>query len=274
VTLRFEADQDLINLWLAGRPETTRSAYLGDVELLLGVVQRPLRELGGEDLVRFVHGLHGSVATRARRIAAVKSLFGFAARFGLLPVNPAVALKCPKANGTVHERILDEEEVAAVIGETAPGRDRTLIRTLYWGGLRVSEAIGVRFVDLGVRWIKVTGKGSRVRTVVVPKDLIGELHDLRWRGDGDGAYVFKSERGCPISATYARRIVRRVGEEALGKSISPHFLRHSHATHALERGAPIHLVQNSLGHRNVATTSVYLHVRPGEGSSQYLQLPL
>jgi integrase/recombinase XerD len=65
-------------------------------------------------------------------------------------------------------------------------------------------------------------------------------------------------------------MIRVASEEAIGKPISPHFLRHTHATVALEKGAPIHLVQNSLGHRSLATTAMYLHVRPNQGSSQYL----
>ena len=240
--------------------------------MLRAFVNKPLRDLQSEDLMSFACSLQGSSASQARRIAAVKSLFGFTARLGARIDNPALVLKCPHAEGCVHERILDTDEVTAVIGEAAPGRDRCLLRTLYIAGLRASEALGIKFSDLGRMWITVRGKGSRTRTVVVPEGLIVELRLLRWRTDPDDGHVFKGHAGRRLSTRYLGRIVRRAAEEAIGKPISAHWLRHSHATHALEGEAPIHLLRNSLGHRSLATTASYLHVRPNQGSSQYLAL--
>jgi len=272
VTPDANADQNLIDLWLAGRPGTTRLAYTQDIRTLRLFVNKPLRDLQSEDLMRFACGLQGSPASQARRIATVKSLFAFAARLGARIDNPAVVLKCPRVEGSVHGRILDEDEVAAVISEAAPGRDRCLIRTLYVAGLRTSEVLGITFSDLGRQWITVRGKGSRTRTVVVPEALIAELRLLRWRADPDDGYVFKGQAGGRLSARFLTKVVRRAAEEAIAKPISAHWLRHSHATHALQGGAPIHLLQQSLGHRSLATTATYLHVRPGQGSSQYLML--
>jgi integrase/recombinase XerD len=265
-----KTDADLLDLWLGGRPPATRAAYSRDLQLFQAAVGKPLDEVQGEDVARFVIGLVGSKATQARRIASLKSLYNFGVRLGLLDHNPTLVVRCPRAEGAVHERILSEEEVTLVISEAAPGRDRSLVRTLYLAGLRISEALGICFVDLGRRWITVHGKGGRTRTVVVPEDLVADLRGLRWKNDPDDAPVFKGGHGPPISGRYARRLIRTASEEAIGRPIGPHWLRHSHATHALERGAPIHLVQNSLGHRSLATTAAYLHVRPGQGSSQYL----
>lgn len=263
-------DADLFDLWLSGRPAATKVAYARDVQLFQVAVGKLLGQVTGEDVARFAAGLGGSKATQARRVASIKSLYGFGVRLGLLAANPTLVIRCPRAEGAVHERILSEEEVALVIAEAAAGRDRALIRTLYLAGLRISEALGVRFSDIGKRWLTVRGKGSRIRTIVVPLDLVDELRGLRWNADADDAYVFKSAARRAISGRFARRMIRVCSEEAIGRSISPHYLRHSHATHALERGAPIHLVQNSLGHRSLATTAAYLHVRPNQGSSQYL----
>ncbi len=267
-----KTDTDLLDLWLGGRPPATRIAYARDVQLFRIAVGKPLREVQGEDLATFAAGLAGSKATQARRVASIKSLYGFGVRLGLLAANPTLVIRCARAEGAVHERILSEEEVALVIVEAAPGRDRALIRTLYLAGLRISEALGIRFCDIGKRWLTVRGKGSRTRTVVVPVDLVDDLRALRWKNDADDTYVFKGQHGQPISGRFARRMIGVVSEEAIGRPIGPHWFRHSHATHALERGAPIHLVQNSLGHRSLATTAAYLHVRPNQGSSQYLSL--
>lgn len=263
-------DQELIDLWLGARPPATRAAYTRDLQLFQAAVSKPLADVRGEDLARFAIGLQGSKATQARRIASVKSLFGFGVRLGLLAANPTLVVRCPRAEGAVHERILTEEEVTLVIQEATPGRDRCLVRTLYLAGLRITEALGLRFVDVGKRWLTVRGKGSRTRTVVVPVDLVNDLRGLRWQTDPDEAHVFKGEHGRVISGRYARRMIGVASEEAIGRPICPHFLRHTHATVALEKGAPIHLVQNSLGHRSLATTAMYLHVRPNQGSSQYL----
>jgi integrase/recombinase XerD len=265
-----KTDADLINLWLAGRPSATRLPYARDLQLFRAAVSRPLPEVDGVDVARFAAALQGTPATRARRIASIKSFFGFGCRLGVLSTNPTLVVQCPRAEGAVHERILSEEEVTLVISEAAPGRDRSLVRTLYLAGLRISEALGLRFIDLGRQWITVHGKGGRTRTVVVPVDLVDELRGLRWRTDLDDAYVFKGQAGQAISGRFARRVIRVTSEEAIGRPIGPHHFRHSHATHALERGAPIHLVQASLGHRSLATTAMYLHVRPNQGSSQYL----
>jgi integrase/recombinase XerD len=270
MTLTPTTDAELLQLWLAGRPPATRMAYTRDVELFLKAVGKPLREVAGADVALFAADLRGSRSTQARRVASLKSLFGFGLKLGLLPANPTLVIRCPRAEGAAHERILTEEEVTLVIAEAAPGRDRCLVRTLYLAGLRITEALGLRFVDVGKRWLTVRGKGSRTRTVVVPLDLVNDLRLLRWQTDLDEAHVFKGEHGRTISGRYARRMIRVASEEAIGKPISPHFLRHTHATVALEKGAPIHLVQNSLGHRSLATTAMYLHVRPNQGSSQYL----
>jgi integrase/recombinase XerD len=267
-----KTDAELIDLWLGGRPPATRVAYVRDVQVFQAAVGKPLDEVQGEDVARFAIGLVGSKATQARRIASLKSLFGFGVRLGLLATNPTLVIRCPRTEGAVHERILSEEEVTLVIGEAPVGRDRTLIRTLYLAGLRITEALGLRFVDIGKRWLTVRGKGARTRTVVVPVHLVDELRALRWRVDPDEAHVFKGQSGRPISGRFARRMIRMASEEAIGRPTSPHFYRHSHATHALEKGAPVHLVMASLGHRSLATTAAYLHVRPDQGSSQYLSL--
>lgn len=260
-------ERHLTQLFLSGRPATTRRAYEKDLGLFFEHLGRPLVQLTYEDLATFTGSLTGANTTRARRAATVRSFLRFGHRLGLLP--QVLFPPTPRSQSRLHERILDEAEVHAVIAELPAGRDRCLARLLYLGGLRISEALDLRWHDVGKRWVTVTGKGTRTRTVLLPDRLIEDLGSLR-SGADPGIHVFRNSRGRRLSASYVRRIVRRAGLEALDKPVSPHWLRHCHASHALDHGAPIHLVAHDLGHASVSTTTAYLHVRPDQGSSLYL----
>lgn len=153
-------------------------------------------------------------------------------------------------------------------------RNRVLLAVLYAAGLRVSEACGLRWRNLQTRGdagqILIHGKGGRTRVVFLPVRAWGQLAILRRTAKPD-APVFASRSGKPLERSRVCRIVREAGQRAgIAANVSTHWLRHAHASHALDRGAPIHLVQATLGHRSVATTSRYLHARPGESSAGYL----
>ena len=117
------------------------------------------------------------------------------------------------------------------------------------------------------------GKGGKTRVVVLPIGLFGELLILRGKVSKE-APVFVSRKKCgAIQANQVRRIVETAFKRAgIDGNVSPHWLRHSHASHALDKGAPIQLVQATLGHKSVATTSLYLHARPSDSSAMYLPL--
>jgi integrase/recombinase XerD len=153
-------------------------------------------------------------------------------------------------------------------------RTEALLRLLYGGGLRLSEAVGLCWRDLQARadgrgQVSVLGKGGRERTVLVSPRTWAALQALRRPEDGPEDPVFRSRRGHRLSAVQAWRIVRTAARRA-GVQASPHFLRHAHASHALDRGAPVHLVQATLGHGSLRTTGRYLHARPGDSSSRFL----
>jgi integrase/recombinase XerD len=147
-------------------------------------------------------------------------------------------------------------------------RSSVLLHLLYIAGLRVSEIAALTWRDLQP-WtdggqVTVFGKGSKTRTVLLPSAIWRELVRFR-HGASMDAPVFPSRRGGGhLHPTAIERIVFKAAQRAgIEGKVSPHWLRHSHATHALERGAPIHLVQATLGHASVATTGRYLHARPG-----------
>lgn len=270
-TLRkIETDDHLVNLWLSGRPVTTKRVYVAEAKAFLASLADGLRGATTTDVLIYAESITGASATRARRVSTLKSLLAFASRIAFTNTNLGTALRVPKIAGRLHERLLDEGEVNQMIKEATSGRNRILLRLLYISGLRVSEAVGIRWIDLGPAGISVVGKGSRARTVAVPKDLLVELRSLRLASESEATRIFKAVRGKPLSVRQARRIVSTAAMEGIGRPASPHWLRHAHASIALEKGCPLHVLRDSLGHASISTTSKYLGVRPGTGSGLYL----
>lgn len=264
-------DEHLVELWLSGRPRETQRAYRRDaLSWLDHLAPEGLREATVAHLVAWVDIMTGKPATRARRIAAVKSLLGYAHRTGYTVFNIGMAIRCPKLPSKLHERIVEEAVVQAIMGVEGSARDRALVRFLYASGARISEVVGLSFKDLNGIRVTLNGKGAKTRAIVVPESVVVELQTLRLPDDDDTAPVFKNYRGGRLSDRYARKIVKRAAKEVGVGALSPHWLRHAHASHALDRGAPIHLVKESLGHTNVSSTSRYLHARPNQGSGQFL----
>jgi len=212
--------------------------------------------------------------SRARTIAAIKSLFGFCHRTRYLPANPAAELSLPRYENRLAERVLSEEDVQRLLAAEAEPRCRILLNLLYIAGLRVSEACNLRWRNLHIRGdagqVTVFGKNGRTRAIALPASMWTELIGLRGAAGAEDP-VFPSRTGKPLDRGRVRMIVRQaVGQVGVAGAVSPHWLRHAHASHALDNGAPIHLVQATLGHSSVATTSRYLHARPGESSARFL----
>jgi integrase/recombinase XerD len=205
----------------------------------------------------------------------IKSLLSFGHRLGLLPVDVGAALRLPPQRARLAERIIAEPDTQRLLALEPTERNRVLLRLLYAAGLRVSEICQLRWRDLQERGdrgqVTVFGKGAKTRTVLLPASIWLDLQALR-DGAGNDAPVFQSRvRSGFLSRVQVERIVRAAAERAgITGAVSPHWLRHAHASHALDRGAPIHLVQATLGHASVATTGRYLHARPTESSSSYL----
>lgn len=260
-------DDHLVRLWLAGRPNSTIRVYKPVAHRFLTVLGKTVREATVADIIEWFEALTGATATIARRVSTVKSLLTFAWRTGYSLFNVGRVLKCVKVTDKLHERIIDEANVKALVDAAPEGRDRALVRLLYVGGLRISEAIALRPIDLGVGRVTVLGKGSKARTIVVPETVLGPLRALCT--NDPYAPIFQSYRSKPLGVRYAREIIYQAARKA-GIKAWPHLFRHCHASHSMDRGCPLHLLSKSLGHANISTTSRYLHVQPNEGSSQYL----
>jgi site-specific recombinase XerD len=273
-------DAQLLALWLFGRSPHTQRAYRREAARFLAHAGRPLREVTLGDVQAFATALAAeemalTPASQARALAAVKSLLAFGHRLGYLPFDVGGAVRLPRLRGALAERILSEADVHRLLALEPDARNRTLLRLAYAGGLRVSELVALRWRDLrprdnGEGQVTVYGKGGKTRAVLLPATVWRDLLVLREAAAEDGP-VFRSRKGGALTARQAQRLVDAAARRAgLRAGVSPHWLRHAHATPALERGAPIHVVQATLGHASVATTGRYLHARPTDSSARYL----
>lgn len=270
------SDAHLVNLWLSSKASMhTRRAYAADAARFLLTVGKPLALVTVADVQAFASSLTGASRSQARTLGAAKSLLSFGHRVGYLAFDVGRVVKAAPAKDTLGERILSEEEAIRLIALSAPGRDRAMVRLMYAAGIRVAELCGLSWCDVQKRGedagqITVLGKGAKTRTVLLTPAQFGEL--VTMRGDAaDTAPVFCSRTGRRLDPSAVLRVVKRAALAAgIDRPVSPHWFRHSHASHAIERGAPIHLVQATLGHSSVATTGRYLHARPSDSSARYL----
>lgn len=261
-------------MWLHARSPHTVRAYRADVERLRAFVgNKPLRALTLSNLQAFADTLTGAHSSRGRVLASVKSLLSFAAKLGALRFNVGAALRKPPARDTLADRILEETHVARMLALTE-GRNHALVRLAYAGGFRVSELVALRWSDCadaadGAMYCTVFGKGGKTRTVRISPATGRVLRALRADAPLSG-HVFAGRSG-GLDPSQARRIVYAAAKRAgLERRVSPHWLRHAHASHALERGAKVTTVRDTLGHASIAITDRYAHARPGESSGDVL----
>lgn len=262
-----DTDERLIAMWLAGRPSNTVRAYSTDIARLRDHIHKPLRRITASDLIGWTDTLGRlKPASQYRRLSAVKSLFSYAHKLGYIQLDPAAALRMPRTTDDRASKLLSVEQVQSLISSTA-GRDRLICVTLYRLGLRESELVSLTADDLHDCVLTVLGKGGKLRHLAVPADLADAL-----RAHASTGPLFRTRSGNPLSPSDVYRIVTRAAEAA-GIRATPHTLRHCHASHALDNGAPIHLVRDSLGHASISTTSVYLHSKQSDGSALYVKSP-
>jgi integrase/recombinase XerD len=273
------ADEMVIRLWLHGRPANTVAAYRRDATQFLGHAGKSLAAIELVDLQAWDTSMTAAAtSSRARRLKAVKSLLAFGHKVGFLTLDIGRALRVAKPTATCAERILTESQVNRMIGAEPALSARVLLRLLYTCGLRASEAAGLRRRDLTALSkrggeARILGKGSKLRTIDLPPALWREVEKLSGAARLDAPVVPRAD-GRALDRSVVHRIVKRAARRAgLRKAVSAHWLRHSHVSHALDHGAPPHVVQKNVGHASLATTTGYLHVREGDSPARYLPEP-
>lgn len=214
-----------------------------------------------------------SKSSMARKLASIRSCFKYLAREKVIQHNPAAGIQTPKRDKKLPD-FLNQEEMANLL--EAPSsesweekRDKAILEMLYSSGLRVSELVGLNHnsVDLSGGLLRVRGKGKKERIVPVGRVAIQAMKNYlaikppRDAGDSLEKPVFKNRLGGRLTDRSIRRMILKYTRRiALAKDVSPHMLRHSFATHMLDRGADLRSVQELLGHENLSTTQIYTHV--------------
>ncbi len=281
------SDEDLVNLFLHGRSAATKSAYASDIGQFLQFAKGVLDTVNHRCLPLVNHRVIQEYAssfsltklkpaTIYRKLSAIKSLFGFLHQIGLLPFDVGKVLRLPSFPKSLSLKYLTPEEVLSMIGMEKNPRNKTLLMVLYTTGCRISEVLSLNGESLLQRvqggQISVFGKGAKERTVLIPLKVWNRLLILT-KNCSQNAPIFRSRTGKRLERSMAWRIVRSAAQRAgIAKNVSPHYYRHAHATHALFNGVKINVLKDSLGHSNIATTSIYLASMPSECSSTFINI--
>jgi integrase/recombinase XerD len=262
----------LLNAWTYGKAIGTIKNYLAIAQKFLSWSGKDLTSIGLIDLQDYLNSLDCTSSTKKTKMATIKSLLTFCQKLGITAYNPGVLLKTETAPDQLHSRILTEVDIQLMVRLETNNRNKLILKTLYLLGLRVSELTSIWWLDFsetnhGVV-LRVVGKGKKERFILVPSELWKELQSLKTSG---GA-VFKSRHGDSITPQAVWEVVKKAAARVDKNLASPHWLRHAHASHALDRGAKIHQVRETLGHSSLTTTSRYVKSKIENSSSLVLAI--
>jgi integrase/recombinase XerD len=258
-----------------GLSGNTVESYKSDVLSFLENTKKNIKDIDGEDIKNYLRSLHSSnfsTATIARKTSSLRMFFLFHLGEGLIEVTPMNNIQSPRAEKKL-PKFLSVDEIERLIESINgkfkyPMRDKAILELLYGCGLRVSELLNTRREDIFLKedFIRVKGKGSKERIIPIgskaKKALIKYITEERPVLDKKkSAFLFLTRRGNKLSRMGLwKRFQEYLIKSGITKSCTPHTLRHSFATHLLERGASLRTVQLLLGHADISTTQIYTHV--------------
>jgi integrase/recombinase XerD len=276
---RATTDSEIILSWLTSKQsQHTQKQYTCTIRQFLEFTGIALSDVMLEDIQDYLKSLQlrkHKASTIKVKLMVIKSLFSYCVKTGYLPVNPGVMLDNPKVHDTISEKLITVDDVRNLVQNARTIRDKLLVKVMFGLGLRVSEAVNLKWSDFsvndGVVNLNVIGKGNKRRTVLVTSLLWRELQQLKREGID---YLFTAyQRNRPLRRNAAHTLLKKIADRAgLTDKISCHWLRHSHATEAIKGGCDISLLQQSLGHSSITTTQKYLCLRVGEGSGSYIEI--
>src|SRR3989338_3825475 len=203
----------------------------------------------------------------ARKLSCLRSFFRFLQREGLVKKNPTTLLMTPKLDKKLPQFLTEDEMTKFIesppLKKEAGKRDRAILETLYSTGMRVSELVGLNMdnVDFISNIVKVAGKGKKERLLPIGDKALKSLQDYLKIRKHQSSAIFLNKSGTRLTSRSICNITEKyIRQTGLREKISPHVLRHSFATHLLNRGADLRSVQELLGHVNLSTTQIYTHV--------------
>jgi integrase/recombinase XerD len=261
-------------LWLEdGLAQNTIAAYRADLEQLAAFLRGDLLTADEARVFAFLAAKQGRASSAARRVSSLKRFYQYCVREGLLRTDPTLKLDPPK-RAPRFPKTLSEDDVEALLAApdaaSAMGvRDRAMLETLYATGLRVSELVALKLhaANLQAGVARVLGKGSKERLVPLGEEavhwIVRYLREARpkLKGRREPDALFITARGAGMTRQAFWHLIRRYGARAIpGKRLSPHVLRHAFATHLINHGADLRVVQMLLGHADISTTQIYTHV--------------
>lgn len=260
-----------------GLTQNTIEAYQRDVySFILYLDSKKVcsfNEVTQEVIVDFLSSLkekHFAVSSISRHLIAIKVFFRFLKREKEIDNNVTLYLQSPKLWQVIPE-VLTLEEVEALLEQpdmkTCAGvRDKAILELLYACGLRVSELCRIKIQDLDEDSVRVFGKGRKERIVPLGRKASQAIDEylLKYRDSGnseDSVYLFLNNRGKPLNRIAVWKMIKEYGRQAgIVKNLSPHTMRHSFATHLLDNGAELRVIQEMLGHASISSTDRYTHV--------------
>jgi integrase/recombinase XerD len=262
-------------LWLEdGLSKNTLQSYRRDLEQFAVFLKDvSLQEAKEKDLYAFLASRRGRSSSAARMLSSLKRFYGWCVRERRVRADPTLRLEPPK-RAPRFPKTLSEADVEALLAapdlSTALGtRDRTMLEVLYASGLRVSELVGLKMfeVNLDAGVVRVLGKGSKERLVPLGEEAVDWIRNYVKKPRTEmlkkktSDFLFVTDRGSGMTRQAFWYAIKRYGARALpGKALSPHVLRHAFATHLINHGADLRVVQMLLGHADISTTQIYTHV--------------
>lgn len=270
---RFLSDYENYLLIERAMSRNTVASYCSDVRKFVEWARVSPEELNSEDIIYYLDSGTGlSERSQARFLSALRNLYDWLCMEGLVTENPCDRVDMPKI-GRYLPSVLSVDEVEAIINSVSTAdwlgiRDRAILEVLYGCGLRVSEAVGLKISGLypDEGFIRVLGKGNKERLIPfcgMALEAVQAYLEVRPKPEdpNDDDVLFLNNRGKSLSRVSMFKMVKKQALIAdIRKEISPHTFRHSFATHLVENGADLRVVQEMLGHASITTTEIYTHI--------------
>lgn len=273
-------DEQILEMWVWGKAELTQKKYRQVTRDFFAWIQKPIRGVTLQNLQHYANWLteeeEQSHNTVVGKMFILKSLFTFTTKLGYTRVNVGLPIAHLRFDDKLAGRILSEREVHQMINAEEDCRNQIILMFLYVTGCRCEELCNCKWehlserLDAGDVWFPKT-KNNEPRTVFLSPSFWQTLMEYReWASDSP--YIFSSKkRNLQLTPKAVWDVVSQAAKKAgIKKNVSPHWLRHSHVSHSLDRKVPIHVVKDTVGHKDLSTTGRYAHVKPLDSSARHL----